>query len=159
MGVPMKFIKATLSDSKQVKNIVHNTIKAIYPHYYPKGVVKFFLDHHSDENIQKGIETETVLLLDVDGTIVGTGSANENDLGRLYVLPQFQGLGYGTAIMNELENIIGKEYPTIVLASSLPGYDLYLKRGYSPIKFEKIITPNEDVLCFNIMEKLMEDIN
>jgi len=149
----MKFIKATLADFNQVKNIVHTTIKTIYPHYYPIGVVEFFLDHHSDDNIRKGIETEMVLLLEVDGTIVGTGSSNENDIGRLYVLPQFQGLGYGTSLMKELEDRIGKEHSTIVLASSLPAYNLYLKRGYTPIKFEKIITPNKDILCFNIMEK------
>ena len=149
----VNFIKATLADFNQVKNIVHTTIKTIYPHYYPIGVVEFFLDHHSNENIQKAIETEIVLLLDVDGIIVGTGSANGNELGRLYVLPQFQGLSYGTAIMHELENIIRKDHSTIVLASSLPGYNLYLKLGYSTIKSEKIITSNQDVLYFNIMER------
>ena len=149
----MKLIKATLADFDTVKNIVHTTIKTIYPHYYPIGVVEFFLNHHSDDNIRKGIETETVLLIDVDGIIVGTGSIHENEIGRMFVLPQFQGLGYGTSLMNELENIIAKEHSEIVLHSSLPAYNLYIKRGYVPIKYEKIITPNKDVLCFNIMKK------
>ena len=149
----MKFIKATLADCNIVKDIVHTTIKTIYPHYYPKGVVEFFLDHHSYDNIRKEIETETVLLLDVDGIIVGTGSTSGNELSRLYVLPQFQGLSYGTSLMEKLEEIISTDYSAIVLASSLPGYNLYLKHGYTPTTFEKIITANEDVLCFNFMEK------
>jgi len=149
----MKFIKATLADFDTVKNIVHTTIKTIYPHYYPIGVVEFFLNHHSDDNIRKGLEKETVLLIDVGGIIVGTGSINENQIGRMFVLPQFQGLGYGTSLMNELENIIAKEHSEIVLHSSLPAYNLYIKRGYVSIKYDKIITPNKDVLCFNIMKK------
>jgi GNAT superfamily N-acetyltransferase len=149
----MKFINATLADFDTVKDIVHTTIKTIYPHYYPIGVVEFFLNHHSDDNIRKGIETETVLLLDIDGIIVGTGSIHENEISRMFVLPQFQGLSYGTSLMNELENIIAKEHSEIVLHSSLPAYNLYIKRGYVPIKYDKIITPNKDVLCFNIMEK------
>lgn len=105
----MNIIKATSADFSEVKNIVHTTIKTIYPHYYPKGVVDFFLNHHSDANIQKAIETETVLLLVVDGIIVGTGSTKENEIARLFVLPQFQGLGYGTLLMNELEYRISKK--------------------------------------------------
>lgn len=149
----MKFIKATLEDFDIVKNIVHSTIKTIYPHYYPMGVIEFFLKHHSDLNIRKGIETETVLLMEVDGVVVGTGSTYENEIGRMFVLPEFQGLGYGTSLMKELEDIIAKEYSKILLHSSLPAYNLYIKRGYVTVKYEKIITPNEDVLCFNIMEK------
>lgn len=149
----MKLIKATLADFDTVKNIVHTTIKEIYPHYYPIGVVEFFLNHHSDENIRNGLETETVLLIDVDGIIVGTGSVHENEIGRLFVLPPFQGLSYGTLLMNELEDIISKEHSKIVLHSSLPAYNIYIKRGYTCIKNSKIITPNKDVLCFNIMEK------
>ena len=116
-------------------------------------MVEFFLNHHSDDNVRKGIETETVLLLDVDGIFVGTGSIHENKIGRIFVLPQFQGLNYGTFLMNELENIIAKEHSEIVLLFSLPAYNLYVKRGYVPIKYNQIITANKDVLCFNIMEK------
>jgi len=155
----MKVIKATLADFDTVKNIVHRTIKTIYPHYYPIGVVKFFLNHHSDDNIRKGLETDTVILLDVDGIIVGTGSVYENEIGRVFVLPQFQGLGYGTSLMNELEDIISKNHSKIVLHSSLPAYNLYIKRGYTPVENCKVITPNKDVLCFNIMEKPIKSNN
>ncbi|MCB2354217.1 GNAT family N-acetyltransferase [Clostridium estertheticum] len=149
----MKLVKANLADFNTVKNIINTTIKTIYPHYYPAGVVEFFLTHHCDDNIRNGIETEMVLLIDVNGIIVGTGSAHENEISRVFVLPQLQGLGYGTLIMNRLESIIAKGYSEIVLDSSLPAYNLYINRGYSPIKYNKIITTNKDILCFNIMKK------
>jgi ribosomal protein S18 acetylase RimI-like enzyme len=90
---------------------------------------------------------------DADGTVVGTGSINGNEIKRVFVLPQFQGRGYGTALMNELEARIAKDYNEIVLDSSLPAYSLYLKRGYMSVKYEKIVTSNEDVLCCNVMKK------
>ena len=34
--------KADLNDLELVFNITETTIKAIYPHYYPKGAVNFF---------------------------------------------------------------------------------------------------------------------
>ena len=140
----MKFIKATLEDFDIVKNIVHTTIRTIYPHYYPMGVIDFFLNHHSDSNIRRGIETETVLLMEVEGVIVGTGSVHDNEIGRMFVLPGFQGLGYGTSLMKELEDIIAKEYSKILLHSSLPAYSLYIKLGYITIKYEKIIFRKEN---------------
>lgn len=148
--------KADSADFETIKNIVHNTIKVVYPHYYPNGVVDFFLNYHSDDNIQRAIETEIVLLLNVDGIIVGTGSAHKNEISRLFVLPQFQGLGYGTVLLKKLENIIEKDYAKIKLDSSLPAYNLYIKSGYFPVKYEKIITSNKDVLCFYTMEKLFK---
>jgi hypothetical protein len=38
----MNIIKATEANFDTIKNIVHTTIKTIYPHYYPTGVVEFF---------------------------------------------------------------------------------------------------------------------
>lgn len=43
-----------LAETKDVENIlriVSDTVSGIYPHYYPKGVVCFFLQHHCFENI------------------------------------------------------------------------------------------------------------
>ena len=153
----MIFHTATTSDFAIVKNIVHTTIQAIYPHYYPMGVVDFFLNHHSDKNILRGLDTETVLLLCVQGTFVGTGTAKGNEICRMFVLPEHQGLGYGTAIITELEKIIGRTHSQIRLDSSLPAFQMYLSRGYCSAKYEKIVTPNKDVLCFHVMEKSVGD--
>ena len=51
----MKIAAAAESDFQTVKDITQQTIKAVYPHYYPKGAVDFFIAHHSDENILRDI--------------------------------------------------------------------------------------------------------
>lgn len=90
----MNIKKAKTENFEDVKLITHETIKEIYPHYYPRGVVDFFLEHHNSENITKDI-----------------------------------------------------------LDSSLPAKDIYRKRGYIIIESHKIVTANEDVLCYDLMKK------
>lgn len=148
----MELIKATLVEFDIVKNIVHQTIKEIYPNYYPKGTVDFFLNHHSDENIKSAIERKEVYLLLNGNTFVGTGSVRENELCRLFVLPQYQGQGYGTEIMDLLEGFLLQIFDKLKLDASLPAYNIYIKRGYIPIEFHKILTKNGNYLCYHLME-------
>lgn len=144
----MKIEKATLKNLEDIKNIVSITIETIYPKYYPSGAVDFFLKHHSDENIKKSIDNEEVYIFIVDNQIIGTGTICENDIGRLFILPQFQGKGYGTIALNYLENEVFKNYNEVVLASSFPAFEMYQKRGYVPFEYHKILTDNGDYLCF-----------
>lgn len=69
----MKIITASEADFAAVKAITQQTIRAVYPHYYPKGAVEFFLAHHSDANILRDIRNGDVFLLYTDdGQAVGT---------------------------------------------------------------------------------------
>ena len=54
-GTKMECIKATPDMVESIYNILHTTIKTIYPKYYPKEVVDFFCNHHSREHILEGI--------------------------------------------------------------------------------------------------------
>lgn len=58
----MSIRQAVLSDLDRVKYISEVTISEIYPHYYPKGAVDFFLGHHSEDNILSDIEMNHVFL-------------------------------------------------------------------------------------------------
>ena len=62
----MNIKKAKTENFEDVKLITHVTIKEIYPHYYPRGVVDFFLEHHNSENITKDILAGIVYLI-MDG--------------------------------------------------------------------------------------------
>ena len=99
----MEYIKTTKENLDSVFEIVQNTVKKIYPKYYPEEVVDFFCALHSRENIAKDIEKGNVGILLLDGQIVGTGSHDGNHITRVYVLSEFQGKGYGSFIMQCLE--------------------------------------------------------
>lgn len=151
----MEYIKATKSEAQQIFELVQETIKTVYPKYYPREVVDFFCDLHSKENILKDIESDSVGILKRENRIVGTGSYKDNHITRVYVAPECQGQGYGSYIMQCLENRIAQEYDTVYLDASLPASHLYETRGYKAIKHDKWEVENGVVLVYEIMEKAL----
>lgn len=149
----MKYIKATEEYVEQIYSLVQDTIMRIYPKYYPKEVVKFFCELHSKENILEDIKNGCVDVLLVDDNLVGTGSYKDNHITRVYVAPDFQGRGYGSYIMDNLENIIALKNDTVYLDASLPASSLYENRGYKTIKHHKWNVDNGAVLVYEVMEK------
>ena len=157
--------EANHEDFQIVKEITQTTIKSVYPKYYPEGTVRFFSEHHSDDRIMDDIIARKVYLLDVEGVPVGTVTVSDNEINRLFVLPEYQHNGYGRQLMDFAEQIICKVSDRIVLDASLPAKKLYLNRGYVATEYNMIETDNGDFLCFDVMEKkrelrlLSEDIN
>lgn len=146
--------KAVLSDLNIIKKISETTITEIYPHYYPKGAVEYFLAHHNEANILNDIKMSRIFLcLDTEQNIVGTVTIKGNEICRLFVLPCYQGKGYGTRLIEHAEKIISWKYSKIVLDASLPAKKMYLKRGYTDVEFNVIATENHDFLCYDVMEK------
>lgn len=154
----MKLFRASVNDAKAIQNIVHTTISHTYSKYYPSGVVKFFLEYHSQENIIKDIKSGEVLLIEQDGELVATGSLYKNEIKRVFVLPDYQGLGCGGLIMDELERLIVKNcYDEAILQASLPAYGIYLNRGYKSIGYEQLKVFNDEILFFHVMRRALID--
>lgn len=150
----MEITKAGPEHFEIIKEIVITTIKDIYPEYYPQGAVDFFLSHHSDSQIRITLKEAHVLLLSDGGVFAATGTCQENRISRLFVLPRFQSRGYGSALMNALEeHVFGGGYEQAILEASLPAFDMYIKRGYLPAEYHKIKTKNGNYLCYHVMTK------
>ncbi len=150
----MSIVRANACDFEAVKHITVQTIKSIYPHYYPVGAVNFFLNHHNDTNIEKDIKKEIVYLcLNENNEAVGTVTVNKNEIGRLFVLPECQGNGYGRELLDFSENKISEKYDSIILSASLPAKSIYIRRGYKETEFNLINTDNGDYLCYDLMVK------
>lgn len=145
---------AQKQDLYVVKDITHTTINEIYPHYYPNGAVAFFLEHHNDRNIENDISGDHVFLcFDPEHNAVGTVTIRNNEICRLFVLPQYQGNGYGKELLGFAESDIAKRYNEIILDASLPAKSIYLKRGYKEIGYHTVKTEHNDYLCYDIMKK------
>ena len=152
--------KAIPSDAETIHRIVQNTVKEIYPNYYPREVVDFFLNYHSPEIISSDIAKGNVYLIQDRGEYIATGGIyQDNYISRLYVLPGHQGKGYGSALMELLEKNLSEVYDTALLEASLPSYDYYLKLGYQPKEYQKYEVENHRILCYYIMEKQLRRIS
>lgn len=144
---------AKIEDLQNVYNVVQQTIRTIYPKYYPAEVVDFFSEHHSMEAIAKDIENGYVSVLKIDENIVATGSFSDSHITRVYVLPEYQKKGYGTFIIKTIESQISEKYDKAYLDASLPAAALYEKLGFSTIKHERYPIENEVILAYEVMEK------
>ena len=153
----MSIETARKQDSGVVKRITHTTIGEVYPHYYSPGAVRFFLEHHSDEKIEKDISDGCVFLCyDAEHRAVGTVTVRGNEILRLFVLPRYQGCGYGKELLDFAESEIAKHYDEINIDASLSAKAIYLKRGYKETGYYTVVTENNDFLCYDTMKKTLQ---
>lgn len=149
----MELILAKKSDAENVYVLVQETIQMVYPRYYLKEIVDMFCEFHSQENIIKDIEAENTYILKEDDKIIGTGTKNGNHITRVYVLPSYQKRGYGTFIMNQLEEIISKKYDCVDIDASLPACRLYSHLGYQTVDHGIWECKNGVIQVYEIMKK------
>jgi GNAT superfamily N-acetyltransferase len=149
----MEPVLATLGQRDEVMRILRETIEKVYPAYYPAGAIDFFLDYHSPEAVGEAIARGEVYLFREGGQFVATGSLEGDYLTRLFVLPEHQGKGYGSRIMDFLEAITFRNHPEARLDASLPAVDMYLKRGYAVYAYHREPTFRGHYLCYLDMRK------
>ena len=149
-----KLRSAAECDSDTLIDVVHSTIKAVYPKHYPAGVVDFFVNHHARAVVLRDIENELVLLCESGSEIAGTGSlVDGNHITRVFVRPEYHGCGFGGVIMNELERIAAQNHDCAMLDSSVPAYEIWRKRGYEPQEHRTIKADDGSVLSYFTMRK------
>ena len=149
----MEYLTATVEMADAIHNILHTTIRTIYPKYYPEEVADFFCRHHSREHILEGIASGNMgVLMDGSG-IIGTGCYDGNHITGVYVLPDYQKQGCGSKIMDCLEVEISKKHDTVLLDASLPAVCLYEHRGYKTVGHGIYELQNDVKLVYEIMEK------
>lgn len=123
-------------DAQIVCDVIHTTIDGIYTSVYPPRTVQFFKDFHSVDSIIERTQKGHVLVVKEDGSIVGTAASLDNRIFGMFVLPDYQGRGYGRDLMDALETQIKADGHTeAVLSMSLPSEGFYRSRGY--VDFEE----------------------
>jgi len=139
---------------EEVYNVVHDTIEKIYPKYYPRKAVDFFHKHHSKENMLENLPNEFTGIIIENNKVIGTGSAKDNDIGRFFILPEYQNRGYGKLLLKKIENeVLNRNYKNITLASSLSAVFFYKSCGYKYNDYKIIPVEDGEYLCFLAMIK------
>jgi GNAT superfamily N-acetyltransferase len=119
------------NDLQEIKNLMHYTISTCYPAIFPDAVVNFFLHHHSESEILRRARSGTVLVLLYENFIRGTGFLDGDELGGVYVHPDFQHKGFGTALIKRLLEIAhAKSQKYLHLDATPIAKPLYYKLGF-----------------------------
>jgi len=150
--------KYSNEDLERLSFIVCTTIKKSYLKFYSPEAIEYFLDLHAKENMKKDIPKGCTLMLELDGEVIGAGSIVENEIKRVFVLPEYQGKGYGEKIMMEIEGVaINQGIRKVKLCASLPSKDFYLALGYKIVRFTNFLVNNNKRLEYYDMEKCLAE--
>ncbi len=143
-------------DLERLIFIVHATIKKAYAGVYPEEAIEYFLNLHSKENMEKDIPKGCTFMLELEGEIIASGSIVESEIKRVFVLPRYQGGGYGRKIMTGLEKAaLRNGIRRVELCASLPSKDFYLALGYEIVRFTYLPVNNNKKLEYYDMEKYL----
>ncbi len=122
--------KARLADAEKIFALVSRTIDACYTGYYTEKIVGAFHNFHSAENILSAAESGKCYVCVRGGTIIGTVTAEGAEVHRLFVSPDVQGEGVGSALLRFAESQIQKTSSFVQVDSSIPAEKFYEHMGY-----------------------------
>lgn len=129
-------VPATMRDSRPaeapaLKRLIHETIDTAYSGWYPPRAVAYFKGYHSEEGILERQRNGEVLVIELDGEIVATGTFLDGEILGVFVRPASQRRGYGEALMQELEKRAkARGHASCTLNVSLPSRQFYERLGY-----------------------------
>lgn len=152
-GPVFSWTKAQKGDAARLSLLVERTVREVYPKYYSGDIVDFFCILHGRERMKAEIEAERAWQLLCDGRLVGTGNHDGNHITGVYVLPVEQGRGFGSYIMEKLEQEIRKKSDRAILDASAPAESFYEHRGYRVVERKTLSMGNAE-LTYPVMEKI-----
>lgn len=150
----IKITKATTQQIELVYEIVQTTINSVYPHFYPKGVVKYFSEYHQIDKILMDIQDGNTYLINKNNNYAGTITIVKNKLHRFFVVPDFQKQGLGSKLLNFAEKTIFRNFNEVITDTSIPAKKFYLIRHYIVIKTGYVKCENDDIFCYERMIKV-----
>ncbi|USG61115.1 GNAT family N-acetyltransferase [Sneathiella marina] len=118
-------------DLARLTRLIHHVIDTSYAEVYPPRAVEFFKSFHSQQKILDRCSSGTVLVMEENGTLVGTGSTVDDTIFAVFVDPGLQKGGRGKMLMTALENAaIDAGVTQSRLDISLPSRRFYEGLGY-----------------------------
>ncbi len=123
----MELRSAQAADSAQIPQIARSARETAMPYlpdlHTPAEDLAFYSSELENSNCQVAL---------VAGQVVGFGCVRNGWLNHLYVSPEFQGQGIGSALLNQLNGEIQQFW---VFQKNLHARDFYKRRGFVEVEF------------------------
>ncbi|MBR4913735.1 MAG: GNAT family N-acetyltransferase [Clostridiales bacterium] len=148
------------NDAKAVSDLIRKTISISNKKDYPEDLMNQLIEMETPEHVLERASWTHFYVFELEGQIIACGAIgpywgkeDESSLFTIFVLPEYQGKGVGSFIINTLEK---DEFFTrakrIEIPASITGVPFYLKMGYN---YKNGITePDEEQIVR--MEKFRE---
>jgi ribosomal protein S18 acetylase RimI-like enzyme len=131
------------ADTEQVQNVARISWHSTYEGIIPRKVQDQFLSSaYSSERMQQRLNHSHLFVAEARGKIAGfanfsaVNKEGKAELGAIYLHPEEQGKGIGTALLNKgIEALDGvKEIYINVERDNETGKNFYIAKGFEPIK-------------------------
>ena len=134
----MNIRRFEISDAEKVSALVIKTVRISNAKDYPAELMEEVVNSMQPQNILERASWTHFYVVEDDGQIIGCGAIgpywgkeDESSLFTIFVLPEYQGKGVGSLIMNTLEK---DEYflraKRIEIPASITACQFYRKFGY-----------------------------
>lgn len=136
-GVVMRPFKE--SDAEAVSELIRKTISISNKKDYPKDLMDQLIAAETPEHVLEMASWTHFYVAELDGSIIGCGAIgpfwgkeDESSLFTIFVLPEHQGKGVGSLIINTLEkDEFFQRAKRVEIPASITGVPFYLKMGYN----------------------------
>jgi N-acetylglutamate synthase-like GNAT family acetyltransferase len=136
---------------------MQETIATCYATFPPAYRQHWMEDHHSGDQILQEATEGLTLVMECEGRIIGTGNITNDNIQSIIIHPDFQRQGYGTELLQRLEQYARNNRISVVQLSALTPSLLFFKRlGYLTISEHQFKAPNLRQFKYYIMEKRLE---
>ncbi|MBS4174670.1 GNAT family N-acetyltransferase [Bacillus sp. FJAT-49736] len=149
--------KMRLEDIPHIQKVAKISWDSTYEGIIPKSVQESFLKTaYNDEMMKRRYEGSLIFVAEVEGEVIGFANFSrlkengEAELGAVYLYPQFQGQGIGTALLKEGINSLGnvKELYINVEKDNLIGKNFYKAKGF------KVVSEFDDLFEGHVLKTM-----
>ena len=123
-------------DAQAISKLIHRTIREVNVREYGEEGIAPLLEWNGETRIREALRSMEFLVCEKQGQIVGVGGLDTMSgyLSRGYVLPEWQGKGIGTALLERLESIArSHRMQEVHLDATLTSTRFLERRGYHPL--------------------------
>lgn len=149
----MKLRQAEQGDVDAIMEIAENTWKDSYRDILSGDTIESVVERwYSRENLEEQVESHFFLVAEEEGRVVGFAHAtfmgSSADLHRIYLDPEHQRSGIGTALYEKIEHLLEEKavekIELEVLAENRKGISFYEKHGFQEEREEDVILEGEE---------------
>ncbi|MEZ5863210.1 MAG: GNAT family N-acetyltransferase [Geminicoccaceae bacterium] len=126
---------ATVDDAGAISHVIVRALRETNAGDYPPAVISALVQNFAPERILELLATRDVLVACLADEIVGTASLEHSAVRTVFVAPEHQGRGLGSALMRELEVLCRTRGLTRqTVRSSITAEGFYTRLGFVAVR-------------------------
>ena len=128
---PIEIRHASEDDSDEVSQLIIRTLRSSSAKEYSAAIIANVELSFSPSSVQRLMAKRKVFVASDNGRIVGTGSLDGKAVRMMFVLPEFQGRGIGTQLMQRIEALARENgVDVLTVPSSITAVAFYGALGF-----------------------------